>query len=185
MNSSLYPVGNTPLVFRWINGVFTAVVRSTQATLYELDGANRQVVFPDATVLKMGGVSMLAAPRVVRVRRTIAEINAGAAILPAIAGYKYQLVDAFAIAYGGAVGATTTVDLIGTVSTARKLVAFGQAALTQSALVRAGSSGGVILADGASFTQNDAGTAITVGKTGSDLTVATGVDFVLTYLVGL
>jgi predicted RecA/RadA family phage recombinase len=114
---------------------------------------------------------------------TVAAINAGAPLLPAIAGAKYRLIDAYAIAIGGAVGAVTTVDVIGTLGTARKLVAFGQAALTQSALVRAGSAGGVILADGASFTANDAGTAITAGITGSAITGATHVDFQLLYAI--
>jgi hypothetical protein len=50
-------------------------------------------------------------------------------------------------------------------------------------MVRAGSSGGVILADGASFTANDAGAAITVLKTGADITTATGIDFSLTYTI--
>ena len=124
-----------------------------------------------------------AAVQNIRTRFTIAEVNAGATLLAAIPGFKYRMVDCSAIAYGGAVGATTTVDVSGTVSTARKLVAFGQAALTQSALVRAGSSGGVILADGASYTVNDANTAITVGKTGSDLTTATGVDVSFDYVI--
>jgi hypothetical protein len=82
---------------------------------------------------------------------------------------------------GGAVSAVTTIDILGTVSTARKLVAFGQAALTQSALVRAGAAGGVLLADGASFTQNDVSTAITVLKTGTDAATATHVDIHFTY----
>lgn len=119
----------------------------------------------------------------IRKRFTIAQVNAGATLLPAIAGGRYRVVDASAIAIGGAVTSVTTVDLIGTVSTARKLVAFGQAALTQSALVRAGSAGGVILADGASFTANDVGTAITVGITGSAITVATAVDFIVQYAI--
>lgn len=119
----------------------------------------------------------------VRARVVTADINAGKTIIPGIAGRKLRLLDAFAIAYGGAVTATTTVDLLGTVTTARKLVAFGQAGLTQSTLVRAGAAAGVILADGASFTANDAGAGITVGKTGSDVATATGVDFFVTYAV--
>ena len=74
-------------------------------------------------------------------------------------------------------------DILGTVTTARKLVAFGQAALTEGTLVRAGSSGGVILAAGASYTVNDANTAITIGNTGADLTTATHVDIHFTYVI--
>lgn len=120
----------------------------------------------------------------VRRRCTIAEINSGVTILPALAGYKYRMVDAAAIAVGGNVGGTTGVDLTGTVSTARKLVAFKTAGLTQSTLLRAGTAtNGVLLADGASFTANDANTAITVIKDGSDLTTATHVDILLSYCI--
>jgi hypothetical protein len=119
-----------------------------------------------------------------RFRVATADVNAGLTLLAALAGYKYRLLDAFAIAVGGAAGAVTTVDILGTQATSGvKLVAFGHAALTQSALVRAGSSGGVLLADGASFVANDVNTAITVGKTGSSLTTATSVDISLRYAI--
>lgn len=116
-------------------------------------------------------------------RVTIAEINAGLTLLPAQPGLSYRLVDAFVIAVGGAVGAVTTVDILGTLTTSRKLVAFAQASLTQSTLLRAGASGATILANGASFTANDANTAITIGKTGSDVTTATHIDVTLFYTV--
>lgn len=121
--------------------------------------------------------------RNVRQRFTIAQVNAGATLLPALPGKRYRLVDASAIAIGGAVAAVTTVDLLGTSTTSRKLVAWAQANLTQSALVRAGATGGTILADGASFAANDANTALTVGKTGSDVTTATHIDILVTYVV--
>ena len=113
----------------------------------------------------------------------IADINAGLTLLAALAGFKYRLVDAFAIAIGGAVEAVTTVDILGTQSSGVKLVAFGQAQLTQSAVLRAGASGGTVLADGASFVGCDANTAITIGKTGSSVTTATHVDVQLTYAI--
>lgn len=130
--------------------------------------------------INFGAISRV---RALRTRNTIAEVNAGATLLAVLTGWRYRLVDAYAIAIGGAVGTVTTIDIIGTITTARKLVAFGQAALTRSALVRAGSSGGVILADGASFTQNDAATAITIGVTGSAADTATHIDTVLQYII--
>jgi hypothetical protein len=149
-----------------------------QPGTYRRQGGNEWVIgLAGKVVLDEGGEL----PRILRARVAVAAINAGAPLLAAVPGKKYRLHDAHAIAVGGAVTTVTTVDLIGTVSTARKLVAFGQAALTQSALVRAGAAGGVLLADGASFTQNDANTAITVGITGSSITVATHVDFAITY----
>jgi len=118
-----------------------------------------------------------------RARVTIAQINAGLELLPALAGKAYRLVDAFAIAVGGAAAAVTTVDLLGTLSGSRKLVAWAQASLTQSALLRAGGTGAAILADGASFVANDPNTPITVGKTGADVTTATHIDIQICYQV--
>jgi hypothetical protein len=120
----------------------------------------------------------------IRKRFTIAEVNAGATILPAIAGRRYRMVDAAIIAVGGNAAAHTSIDILGTVSTSRKLVAFLVAGTTQSTLLRAGAAtNGVLLADGASFTQNDANTAITVSKTGSDVTTATHVDIHFSFVV--
>lgn len=118
-----------------------------------------------------------------RARVVIADVNAGKVLVPAVPGRRYRLLDAAAIAYGGAATTGTTVDILGTVTTARKLVAFTQASLTQSTVVRAGATGGTVLADGASFTQNDANTELKVLKTGSDFTVATGIDFLISYAI--
>jgi predicted RecA/RadA family phage recombinase len=119
----------------------------------------------------------------IRRRLTTAEINAGATLVPAVAGRRYRLVDAAALSYGGAATGLTTLDISGTVTTTRKLVAFAQASLTQSTLLRAGATGAALLADGASFTQNDANSGITVGVTGSALATATGVDIFLSYAI--
>lgn len=121
----------------------------------------------------------------IRKRFTIAEINAGATLLSALpVGFKYRMVDATMIAVGGAVGATTTVDILATASAAsRKLLAVAIAALTQSAVVRAGATNATLLADGASFTANDSATAITVGKTGATATTATHVDVSFCYVI--
>lgn len=133
------------------------------------------------------GAGRLVLPNVVyqvRKRFTIAEINAGATVLAALAGFKYRMVDAAAISVGGNVGAATGVDLMGTLSTGRKLVAFKTAGLTQSTMLRAGTAtNGVLLADGASFTANDANTAITIIKDGSDVTTATHIDLLLSYCI--
>jgi hypothetical protein len=120
----------------------------------------------------------------IRTRFTIGEINAGATLLAANATYKYRMVGATAIAIGGAVGATTTVDIIGTQAAAPvKLAAFAQASLTQSTVLTAGGSGGAVLADGASFVANDLNTAITVGKTGATATTATHIDISFSYVL--
>lgn len=121
----------------------------------------------------------------IRRRCTIAEINAGVTLtgIPP-AGFKYALRDASMIAVGGAAGAATTVDILGTRGAASvKLLAVAIAALTQSALVRAGAANATILADGASFTDLDANTAITAGKTGSALTTATHIDISIDFVL--
>lgn len=119
----------------------------------------------------------------IRKRFTIAEVNAGATLLAAIAGFKYRMIDVIGIAIGGAVGTLTTVDVLGTQTSGVKLAAFAQASLTQSTVLRPGVSGTTVLADGASFVANDVNTAVTIGKTGGTGDTATHVDIILTYAV--
>lgn len=121
----------------------------------------------------------------IRKRFTIAQVNAGATIVAAPGvGYKLRLVDARVIAVGGAVGAATTIDILGTIATvSSKLIAIAIAALTQSAVNRPGATNNTVLADGASFGQLDANTPITIGKTGATATTATHIDVILDYAV--
>lgn len=121
-------------------------------------------------------------PQTIRRRFTIAEINAGAVLVTAVPDYGFRMLGCRAIAIGGAVGATTTVDVSGTATTGRKLVAYAQASLTQSTVLTDGGSGATVLADGASYTKNDNNTSISVGKTGASLTTATHVDIIFTYV---
>lgn len=116
-----------------------------------------------------------------RLRATIAQVNAGIELLPALAGYAYRMIDCQAISVGGAAAAVTTVDILGTQTSAVKLAAFAQAQLAQSTVLRPGITGCAVLADGASFAPCDANTAVTVGKTGSAVTTATHIDFEFTY----
>lgn len=135
------------------------------------------------TLTVTGTVSITGMVQNVRQRFTIAEINAGATLVAAVAGKSIRMVSCKAIAVGGAAGAVTTVDVIGTATTARKLVAFAQANLTQSTVLTDGGTGAAVLADGASYTANDAGTAVTVGKTGSNVTTATHIDVIFDYVL--
>ena len=119
-----------------------------------------------------------------RIRTSTANVNTGATLLPAITGYKYRLISCKAIAVGGAAGAVTTVDILATQSAGSvKLVAYAQASLTQSTVLTDGGSGGTVLADGASYVQNDISTAITIGKTGASMTTATNIDVIITYAI--
>lgn len=151
---------------------------------YAVAAATSAAVLAD---VQLNGVSVNSAQgvQVIRKRATIAELNAGVEMLPAILGRKYSMVDCHMTAIGGASTAVTTVDVLATLSTAQKLMAGAQATMTQSTLVRAGGTGGAVLADGASFIPMDANTAITLGVTGSDITTATHVDVVFFYTIGV
>lgn len=118
-----------------------------------------------------------------RTRATVAQINAGFTLLPALPGVKWRLVDWDMIAIGGAVTGATDVRILGTQSgSSAALGATAVAALTQSAVVRAGASNAVVLANGASFVACDANTKVTVGKTGGSAATATAVDITLLYV---
>lgn len=144
----------------------------------------RSLVGPGGKRVTGGNASLPNLITSLRARVAIADINAGLTLLPAVPGFKYRLVGCKAIAVGGAAGAVTTVDVLGTQSAASvKLVAFAQANLTQSTVLSAGGTGGTVLADGASYVANDANTAITIGKTGSAITTATSVDVVVDYVL--
>jgi hypothetical protein len=143
----------------------------------------------DSVTVKSGGILSVDAgvggyANQIRVRTTTANVNAGATLLAALPGYAYRIHDIAMIAIGGAAGATTTVDVLGTQAAGSvKLLAVAIAALTQSAVVRAGASNATVLADGASFVACDANTAITISKTGASLTTATNIDVLLTYSI--
>lgn len=164
--------GSKAVYSRWVgNALIYYTAGGTE--IFRIDGVAAQLI------RRIGANS-----QTLRTRVLTADVNAGLTLLAALAGYKYRLLDAFAIAIGGAASAVTTVDLLGTqAASGVKLVAFGQAALTQSALVRAGSAGGVLLADGASFAINDVNTAITIGKTGASLATSTAIDVFVTYAI--
>jgi hypothetical protein len=102
-----------------------------------------------------------------------------------LTGQKYRLVDLALIAIGGNAATATGVMVRGTQAAAVvKLMDAKVAGLTQSTLLRIGTAtNGVILADGASFVANDANTAITIIKDGSDLATATNIDVLLSYTI--
>jgi predicted RecA/RadA family phage recombinase len=118
----------------------------------------------------------------VRKRFTIAQVNAGATLVPAMPGRKIRMTDVKAIAIGGAASAVTTVDVLATQAAGSvKLAAFAQASLTQSTVLRPGVAGTTVLADGASFVANDVNTGVTVNKTGASIATSTHVDVIFSY----
>lgn len=119
-----------------------------------------------------------------RARVTLAQLNAGFTLLPALPGYSYRITDATLIAIGGAAAAATSIDVNGVQATAAvKLLSVAIAALTRSAVNKPHTANATVLADGASLVANDVNTAITIGVTGSALTTVTAIDVVLTFVV--
>jgi hypothetical protein len=143
----------------------------------------------DAITVKSGGILSVDAgvggfANQIRVRTTTANVNTGATLLAALAGYAYRIHDIVMISIGGAASGATTVDVLGTQAAGSvKLLAVAVAALTQSAIVRAGAANATVLADGASFVACDANTAITINKTGGSLATSTNIDVLLTYSI--
>ena len=142
---------------------------------------------PSGEILTIAGslVDAAGSPivRNLRTRSTIAVVNAGATLLAAVTGYKYRIISATAIAVGGAAAAVTTVDILGTQTTSVKLVAYAQASLTQSAVLKDGGTGAAVLANGASYVACDAATAITINISGSAITTATHIDTNISYVL--
>ena len=172
------------------NLVYAAAGGKVAATGTVVEGIALETSTADGDIIEVmsvagGGLSgQQTAAQVLRSRVTTANVNAGATLLPAVPGFKYRIQDMTMISIGGAAATATTVDILATQSTSSvKLLAVAVAALTQSAVVRAGAANATVLADGASFVANDTNTAITIGKTGSSLATATHIDVLITYVL--
>lgn len=171
----------------WLAGQ-TLYWNATDTRLTTTRGANRRV--GRAVRAKTSGQTTayvavdhedITAPVNIRVRATIAEVNAGLTLLPAVPGIAYRLIDASMIAIGGAAATATTIDILATQSASSvKLMAAAVAGLTQNTLLRAGAANAAILAGGLSFVTNDVNTALTLGKTGSNVATATHIDVLMT-----
>jgi hypothetical protein len=173
-------------VYAAAGGKVAATGSVYEGTALEAAGANNDVieVLPGPNT-DVAASTFAGSAKVARVRVSTAQVNAGHTVLPAIAGFKYRIQDMALIAIGGNATTNTGVMILGTQSASSvKLMDGKVAGLTRSTLLRAGTAtNGVILADGASFVANDANTAITVIKDGTDMTVATHIDVLLTYTV--
>lgn len=120
-------------------------------------------------------------PVSVRVNVTASALNGGTVtLLPAVAGLKYRLIDAKLIAKGGNAAGATAVVVGGTQSgSGVSLMSAAVAALTQNAWASTNSANVTMIAT--ADAQNDANTAITLARTGSNLTGATDVTVLITY----
>lgn len=120
----------------------------------------------------------------IRTRVTTAQANAGIDILAAKTGFKYRLVDFTLIAIGGNAATATSVRLRATqAASAVSLAVVLIAALTRSTLVKPNTANVSVIADGASFAANDAGTAISLDVDNDNLATATHIDVILSYVL--
>ena len=127
----------------------------------------------------------------IRKRVTLAQLNTGYVtpytLVTAVTGRKIRLINCKMISYGGAMAHTATatgVAIYGTQSTQQALYTVNIAQLGESVVNTIGTASTAVLADGASFVDNDAATAITIGAVGAaDLITATGVDVDITYAI--
>lgn len=154
---------------------------------FQANGAELHVESGGKLVVEAGGQIVNASHPVVhnvRKRFTAAEVNAGITLIPAVAGYKIRLVDWTMIAIGGNAATAASVDIAATQSASGALLAIvAVAALTRSTPVKPNSANVTNLADGAGFVANDANTAVTVIKGGSNLATATHVDVIAQYVL--
>lgn len=181
-------------------GATGGVLQSSNSPTITVNGAATQKVAPDQMVVAFcetptqwkaiavasnGSISGLAdstAARVFRGRYTVAQVNAGAVMLPAMPGLRYRVQDMSLISVGGASAGATSVDVTATQGASGVLLlAAAVAGLTQNTLLRAGAANAAILAGGLSFAACDANTAIGIAKTGGTLITATHIDVMLTY----
>lgn len=134
-----------------------------------------------------GSIGILHQPAIERTLRahvSAANVHAGFTLLPALPGYKYRMTDITIVAVGGNAATATSVNIIGTqAASAVQLIVAAVAALTRSAHNKPNTASITVLADGASFTTNDANTAITIADVGGTLSGATFIDIVLTYAI--
>jgi hypothetical protein len=120
--------------------------------------------------------------KTLRAHLTLAEVNAGAPLLPALFGVRWQLLEWTMLARGGNAGGATSLNISGIrEGSAVHLAVTAIAALVRSAIVRAGSANAVVLADGESFEPLDVYTAVTCVSVGM-MTTATSFDVTISYL---
>lgn len=167
-----------------MSGIANVTSEFINGDLYFYDKSKNEICHLDGTNRAFVDGSGNPITRTLRTRVTTAQVNAGLTLLAAIAGLKYRLIDVTLIAVGGAAATATAVVILATQAAgSATLVSAAVAALTQSAVVKPNSANVTVLADGASFIQNDVNTGVTIGKTGGTLATATAIDVILTYAI--
>lgn len=163
------------------NSAIASSVAGLTATLDEVNYAT------DLSLNNASGVVLGVARSV-----TVAEMNAGHTIVPAVAGMKYRLNNVRVTPVGGNAAATAAATGIGVYNEAAgagaKLAGFLLADLLQNKPVDVMSANTALLAGGASFAPNTANKAISVKATSAgafDLITVVSFHIVLTYTLEL
>jgi len=114
-------------------------------------------------------------------RLTVAEINAGFAALPAVAGKAYRVTGVKMRAIGGAVGSVTSINIQDGDGTPVIVASFAQANLTQNTILNDTDTG---VTPGAGYLgTTTVNTVLNVIKIDTDIDTATHVDVVIEYQV--
>ena len=116
---------------------------------------------------------------------TKAEVIAGTTLLPALDGYQYRMTGLKMISTGAGAATATSVDINADQTGAVILVANAVAGLTDSAVLREGTTNSAVLADGASYQTCTVNTPITMKQVtaGGDLTGSVYIVTVLDYVI--
>jgi hypothetical protein len=151
-----------------------ASVVATDAKIPVLTGGDLVSASPEQIIdAAVEGVA-----RVARVVCTLAEINAGKVIIPAVAG-KQVLVTDFAARVAGNFTTTTSVDLQASTTTATKVQVMAVAALTDAAVLKDGTSD--VTRGAAMYGVTPAGEGVSIANVGTAAAGGTSITVMLTY----
>jgi len=116
---------------------------------------------------------------------TLAELNAGATIVPERTGFSYAVTGFTVVAKGGAATAATAVTLSTTDDTPSVLATIPVALLEEDqAATQSSDNGTADVTIGANFAKElTVGKGVTIEKTGSAMTTATSFDVVVEYVI--
>jgi hypothetical protein len=134
-----------------------------------------------ATVTR-DGVDLTEQMALVKYKRvTIAEVNAGEELLPALVGKAYRITGLLISAIGGAAAAVTSVDIQDGAGSPVVVAVYTQAQLTENTILTENTAGAAM---GAGFlVGTTVSKAVNIIKNGSDITTATHFDVVVEYQV--
>lgn len=121
--------------------------------------------------------------RVATINLTLAQVNAGYELLPAIPGRRYQIIDWYFKMNGAFTGLTAFV-MRDQASSPNTIVSIAQADMTDNAVFRRGGLGTQTITDANAAPSNlGVGLGVDLVKTGSDAAGGTAVETVVWYII--